>query len=842
MSSSDSSDSEKRPRHGFRADKYKDDEAIDEDNTDSEDEDSNEENLEDNDMGDFIAEDVEEEDMRNYAFYRNTLDGSSKSKGKSSGRGLREKDLIAQEVNRIKSAHNDYVERDLYIHTSDGVASTPIAQWRMSLIPTTASKKLYLVHVKPSKELYVVFFLAKKYFYNMEDDKSNYPTVYSAFFTNKGSGIIFVEAITPREVITIKNNVPNTMSQQVKMVPVDQMPGCLATPSRKDHLNPGQFVRIRRDNRNELYINDLAQVVSVDKNSSRVLVKLIPRIDYSGLEDNNDLSAQTELTKFKLRQAKTYRPPQEDFDINKLSESARNIVDDVKPKKLKGIPREAISEILASKNSVYLWDNAYFFTTFVYKYYPLDRVISSNLDIGVDEPTKFINGLDISQFERKIPHFENNMYHSLNMKASSAFNVDDIATVRDGEYAGLKVRILSHIDDAHLLVKPIEDEDIELQIEKENLMRFFIPGDHVKVTAGPDVNQTGEIVHIDTKLGRATLLLDTKQKTIDVSIGYLTKTHEINQGEKAIGNYQLFDFIVLTDQTTRGVIWRIENKTIYILMTNGQSRTTTLDGVGSKQKDKRVRDPNGRPIEVGQTVVVDTNEYKQIRAQVKHIGQDAIFLHNDSLMKYNGLFVVEPNDCQASTAPTSSSYAMPIQIGRTPQKKDLIGQTIMITSGKFKNQLATIKEADQTSIKVLMHTNSRQMSFNTKDQEGSDKSDSSSSMSSDGTQGRWTLVTKNESHKDPFSRVFGKNKGRTNRPQQQQQQQQPPPMYNQPMNPAYGNYNTYGTPYSYSPTSATPYGEAYSPYQSPPTNSPYQGTPSYSPDSRGYPQYDQNSY
>ncbi|KAK8890155.1 hypothetical protein M9Y10_034915 [Tritrichomonas musculus] len=864
MSYSDSSDKEMeaahKPKRKMDISRYQENEAEDESGSSNDDE--NEYSLDyedDEEMGKFVNDDEEDVNESNqFSIYH-----QNKRSGKSKGSSEKE------EISRIaKNYQNqDYYDRDTYQIIDDDAVNTTILQWRLSLIPTSSTKKLFLVHVKPSKELAVVYFLLRKYFHRSQ---ILYPTVYSAFYTSKGSGIIFVEAITSREVTMIKSNVPNALQQQIRVVPTNEMTACLSVPIKHDQVVPGQFVRIRRDNRNESYQNDLAQVISVDTNSSQVLVKLVPRIDYAGLEsfrygssnrDDDDEEPiglkQTELTKEKNKSTKTYRPPQEDFNLEKLkriSSQVERTDSDEKRNLFKSIPKAAYKEI----NDVYFWDNTNFYSTFAYKVYPIDRVTVSNLSIGPEEPKKFIDGLELTLFEKKIPHFEDNMYESLGITSTASFGINDIALINEGEYNGLAVKILA-INEKNATVKPLDDKfgDVELQVEITKLSKYFKPGDHVKVTSGSYHDQTGEVLVINDKT--ASVVLDTNEKVIDVYTGYLVMTHEINQGQKSIGNYNLFDFVRLTDNTS-GVIWRIENGTIYILLTTGTSKTVSLDEIASRQKDRSsARDTGGRPIIVGQTVVVDTTELKQVRAQVKHIAIDVVFLHNDSSSsKYNGLFVVEPHDCQASTSPSVSAYNQPSRYtsGRSPTDKKLLGKTIMITSGKFKNQLATIKGADKASIRVIMHNTSLLMTLNRSDEgSGSNQSGYDNRGGNHGI--RWKMVSTKDDGNDAFSRIFTQKRKPSNESSRSREQSgrgssisssygnnygQQPPM------PTYGNdYYRQQSPYNTGQMSSA-YGSEYpTPYQaqSPPSAyqqpSPYAGSP-YSTSGTPYQQYDRNQY
>lgn len=852
-SSSDSSDDDtgmSKPGHrkGLNAANFAQTEAVDEDDTSNSSESMDDSSVEEdqNDIK-FIASDDEDEDNNTVASHLSHEFRRSRS----------EKKQVQDYIQRFEGS--GYHENEVYeVVDDDQSFSTSLLRWRASLIPTANTKKVFLVEVKPSKELAVVYFLMRRYFH---DSEPKYPTVYSAFYTSKGSGQIYVEAITRREVLAIRLNAPNVPNKEIKLVPPEQMSGALSPPRNRDRLRPGQFIRVRRDLKlYESYTNDLAQVINVDKNNNHVLVKLVPRIDYSGLEKNKrELSGnhdddddttnneiwQTTLTKLKIDRTKrsdqaNYRPQQDDFDYQKLSHITT--VHDVSVKKsfFKHIPEGAREEI---NGKIYDWDSTNFYSTFAYKVYPIDRVKTIDKLTNDNETKRFVDGLEQTQFEKKIPHFYDNMLDSLGMTTNVAFGVGDIAVIADGENEGLVVRIDS-INNDLATVKAVDESiyDDFLQISVNDLRKHFDSGDHVKIQGGGQYHGlTGEVQVIEGNM--ANILLDNNNEVVDVPVNQLSMTHEINQGQQSIGEYQLFDYVRLTDKSSRGVIWRIENDTIYLLLTSGESKTTTLDGISIKEKDYPARDAHNQPIIIGQTVIVDNHDFRQVRAQVKHIGHECIFLYNNSSQfKYNGLFVAEPRNCQASTHQSQSNTnynARNVQSGRQQIDRHLIGKTIQITSGKYKSQLADIQSANQSTITVIMHNTSRPLTLSRQ----AEASEHNSYMHGNhSNSAHWKLISpKSTASSDPFSRAFSshkrKSEERDDRDDEaeygQSQSRIPPPTYGSTIPPA----PSYGA--------ASPYPQDYrSPQYTPSYISPYpaQSPPSYPYANQGYNQYSNRHY
>jgi transcription elongation factor SPT5 len=778
-----------------------------------------------------------------------------KAKGKEKGRDREkahrrtfheEAEALAQRfhVEREENVQHEYE----LVEDERGSLKTPMQQWRISLTPN-GSRRLFIVAVKPSKEAQVLHYITTRYF----SQHGSFPTIYSAYFISPGSGYIFVEALTDPEVLALRNNIPFFLFNRTpRPIPLDEMVGAMSVPKWTLQLLPGQFVRIKRDrsSRTESYKGDLAQVIYADLNSNTAMVKLVPRIDYAQLEqihraqeqDDSDggrsehrraavtiSGRQSALTASKKHLS--YRPPQAEFNAKNVQDFGGDVNENDHMTIKKGLKIDCCS-----------WDDTYFHRTFAYKQYPFRFLQTTDVNPASDETKRFIDG--VGRFERDIPNFERNMFDSLGMTMLSAFAVDDIVRVRRGhEFGGLHVRVIKIKDDL-VTVRPLDPDfaDQELEVYRTALERFFSEGHHVKIMSGTYAGETGQVLSVDDDGGIANVLLDSHRVTADVPLAQLQPTKEVHMGQKTLGKYALHDPVQLIDHS-EGVIFRIEIRTLHVLLTNGQARPVTLDAIAMKRRPQMARDSNGKPIQVGQTIYVE-HEGRRLRALVLHTTAHAVFIHAESVHENWGVLAVDPRECQTMTtaardAGNSQSFAP--TFAPDPRRSEMVGACVRITRGPFKGELADVKEADQMMIRVVLHSSGKATSLN---------------LTELGTNWDW-IDTSRAAHPksevfqrsgrptavDPFSEVFKKDGGarkvQAPRPPPEPEvihRPQPQPTPWQPHQPNYGAQPEPPQPWQYAqPYGTTPYENPvgyrapFSPYQQQGYGSPYAATPTHQP-------------
>jgi transcription elongation factor SPT5 len=671
-------------------------------------------------MKDFIAPSDEEEPQAP-TLYRpdledDTIEGDHEKSRPSGGMKARRRDAeSARQLAERFEQREDYLQTEVELLDDDEASlSTPINQWRIALTPN-GSRHLFLLYVKAGKEADVVAALTFRYI-SQQRTEEPLSTIFSAFYTSEGSGQVFVEALTTSEVSKFRNNIKNMyFAKPPRMIPPDEMPGTMKVPVQKKRIAPGQFVRIKRElsPKTEAFKGDLAQIIHADTNSSRALVKLVPRIDYPQLQAMHGADEEADIRQSQiniLKKGSSYRPPQAEFNEATIRELGGEVQTGKLPRKTPVVPENP---------RVLIWDDTAFVGTFAYKDYPIQHLETTEVNPTTAETQKFIDGLAITRFERGIRHFEAQMATSLGRTVLSAFDTGDLVRVRPGnEFSGMKV-LVKAIEGEVVRVTPVDGPGAgqDLEMQKSQLERFFAEGNHVKIGSGDYAGETGEIVAVNEPDACADVVLDGHHVTVNVPLQNIQLTKEVSRAQRTIGVYSVLDAVRLADNS-EGVIYRIENNSMHVLLTTGEARTVTLAVVARKSKPQYVNDRTGKaPISVGEKIKVEQGTHL-MQGRVIHTTPHCVFIFTDEVHQNRGVMVVDPRDCQA---PPSGERQGPVFTGRAlsfERRHDMRGKVVRIVSGPFKGELADVKEADDSTLRVVLQSSGRRANLNRSDGDG----------------------------------------------------------------------------------------------------------------------------
>jgi transcription antitermination factor NusG len=411
-----------------------------------------------------------------------------------------------------------------------------------------------------------------------------------------------------------------------------------------------------------------------------------------------------------MKKGSLYRPPQAEFNEASVKAFGGEVMKGKFPRKIPAI----------AQPSALIYDETAFVGPFAYKEYPIRNLDTEEVSPAPDEVTRFVHGFRLTNFERTIPGFEQQMAISLGRTILSAFDIGDVVRFRTGsEFAGLQVRVKS-IEGELVRAAPAdrEWEGQDLEFRKEELERFFSEGDHVKITGNEYSGETGEIVAVDKAAGNVDLLLDGFRVTVNVPLATVQPTKEGYCGRRSLGVYTVHDPVKLADGA-EGVIYPIENNTLFVLLTNRETVAIQLARVGHNAKSQHVRDRSGKvPITVGQMVKVDQG-IRGMRARVLHTTAHAVFVFSEELHENRGVTVVDPKDVQApAVTPREGMIAVPRGFMVDPNRHEYGGKVVRIVKGPFKGELADVKEADDSMLRVILQSSGKRTNLNRSDGDG----------------------------------------------------------------------------------------------------------------------------
>ena len=342
---------------------------------------------------------------------------------------------------------------------------------------------------QPGRERDIVFSLMRK---SIDVEYTARPLqILSAFQRDSLPGMIYVEARSSQQVLQACHGLVGVyVSRGVHLVPIEEMASLLQIKKQEVNVTPGSWVRIRRGN----YAGDLAQVMDITENGETLGLKLLPRIDLNPRDDASLDGGR----KRKKAATGAMRPPQRLFNYEEV---------------IKAHGRQAVSK----RNHVYVFQGETYKDGFMEKDFKLNNVILEDVNPSLDE---------ITQFSR---HQEGDVDDSVDLSiiaeasrkaAISVLQPGDHVEVFEGEQAGVHgvVEEISQ-DVVTITAAGVDLEGQKVDLPARSVRKRFKPGDHVKVMAGKNADETGLVVSVTDNV--VTFISDMSMQ--EVSASYNTK-------------------------------------------------------------------------------------------------------------------------------------------------------------------------------------------------------------------------------------------------------------------------------------------------------------------------------
>lgn len=289
------------------------------------------------------------------------------------------------------------------IHTSD------------PFLPIENERKNMLIKSQLPKICYISFYPNKI---------ENYLIPIMLYFTEKPLPSLLSYFAIPNDPYTIyfECSEPTILLQNLNLIPqIAEMSELSIQPVEDEdfirffcnfiilcYIKVGNFVKVS----NPEFEGDFGQIISVDFNKKKCLLKLMPRIDYDNLEKNH----LTEQTKLNDKMPVEYRPPKSFFEKERLSQ----IDDKVKFE----------TETIKIENDIELeltnWDGKQFYGLFQYKCFKFDEIKTINEKVTFEEQDIFQSNVYLN--ENKIKGLENqtdNESENENQSDDEKRNFDD---------------------------------------------------------------------------------------------------------------------------------------------------------------------------------------------------------------------------------------------------------------------------------------------------------------------------------------------------------------------------------------------------------------------------------
>jgi transcription elongation factor SPT5 len=314
--------------------------------------------------------------------------------------------------------------------------------------------------------------------------------ILSAFQRETLSGVIYVEARSQAAVQHACSGLIGVfMSRGVTLVPIEEMAALLTVKKKEVTLELGAWVRIKRGK----YAGDLAQIVDMTENGDEVGIRFIPRIELTPRDDVDGKKRKKGATL-----TIHARPPQKFFNFEEVASV---------------FGRKAITK----RGNTYMFGGEQYTNGYLEKDIKTSALITENVNPTLDEITKFAKQQDGTDGSS-----ENNVNLAAIAEASRKAAIvvlqpGDNVEVFEGEQTGVHGVVESIVGEIALLrAEGLELEGQKVEVPAKSVRKRFKPGDHVKVMAGKNIDETGLVVNIKDNV--VTFLSDMTLQEVRVII------------------------------------------------------------------------------------------------------------------------------------------------------------------------------------------------------------------------------------------------------------------------------------------------------------------------------------
>ncbi|XP_062504136.1 transcription elongation factor SPT5-like [Corticium candelabrum] len=646
--------------------------------------------LDEAEVDDDVEDDEDDEEEEGFSAFIKQDDGRSKRPEKDAS-GMRRIHQMLQRADEDDEAEIEKYYRSKYAETQVSERfrdfdeeTEEISQ--QSLLPGVKDPNLWTIKCRPGSEKETAIHLMRK-FLTMENSES--PLQIKSVVVPEGlKGYIYIESFKQTHVKQAIDGVSNLKLGfwKQQMVPINEMTDVMKVVKDIIALRTGAWVRLKRG----IYRDDLARVEQVDPTRSQVILKMIPRIDYSRQRGVAKSSEDPQRKRHRVK------PAPKLFDENKVRE---------------------IGGEITKERDYWVFEGNRYKNGFMYKPMAMSALVTEGVKPSLSE---------LEKFQATPETAVNDLYSSSKSGGSmrSLLTPGDTVIVGEGELINLQGTVMKMEGNIVTIIPNHEDLKDPLEFPAHELKKHFKLGDHVKVIMGQNEGDTGLIVRIENNL--AVLVSDLTLHELKVRPRDLQLCSERSSGVDSSGHFQFGDLVQL-DQQTVGVIVRIEHESFVVLNMHGKVLNVRQQAVNKKNTRNAVAlDSEQNNIQAKDVVKVTDGPHAGRQGEIRHIYRNWAFLQSKSMIENGGIFAVKtrhvalaggsraPSSTPAFVAksPRISSPAHPssgggrgrVARGRGRRDHEIIGQTVRISQGPYKGYIGIVKDATESTARVELHT------------------------------------------------------------------------------------------------------------------------------------------
>eukprot|EP00798_Chlamydomonas_sp_ICE-L_P024641 gene24641-10264_t len=264
---------------------------------------------------------------------------------------------------------------------------------------------------------------------------------------------------------------------------------------------------------------------------------------------------------------------------------------------------------------------------------------------------------------------------------------DKVVIIR-GELQNLEASVTDVREDGKVMVRPHIDGFFEVvDFNADELRKLFKVGDRVKVLAGQHTGETGLLLSI--KEEACVMLSETTRQELKVFARDLTEAVGESTGIEVLGSYQLHDLVQL-DQTTAGVIIRIDKDAARVLTGNGsleqpELRICRLADMQRKVFTKNIitTDCYQNQIRVGDYAIIKEGpaNMRNKGGTVEYIWRGTLFIKSPDLTDVGGYAAVRARSTMLRGGLKSATDLARGTPSRTPTQNPAAGMQSAVEVG-----------------------------------------------------------------------------------------------------------------------------------------------------------------
>jgi transcription elongation factor SPT5 len=361
----------------------------------------------------------------------------------------------------------------------------------------------------------------------------------SAFQRDSFHGHLYIEARSEAHVKqAIDGLIGVYVSNTPLLIPIEEMPDLLKSRRKQTPLQVGGWVRIKKG----VYKGDLAKIDDVPESTDFVTLKVVPRIEMSPKEDQQDqassfasaFGAAGGKKRRRPEHSALFRPPAKPFNAEEVRAAYAGRAKVVKD-----------AEGFHFMNELY-------YEGYLIKDFKMHMIDRDNVNPTIDEISAFVESGNKASGGNETDLVTAAGSNKLDLnsvkdasRAQTVLQPGDFVEIFEGSQKGISGTIDS-ISNNILYLSPTDPEDLKgttIEVLVDQVRKKFRSGDHIKVLRGKNVNESGLVLKIKDDL--VTFLSDLSMEEITVFSKDIREAAEVGAATASYGQYELHDLIQL---------------------------------------------------------------------------------------------------------------------------------------------------------------------------------------------------------------------------------------------------------------------------------------------------------